>query len=288
MKFLITLCLLFPLQAMSATTLWQISKAGKTLYIGGTVHVLSPRDYPLPEEFNRAYKQAQKVVFETDLNGMNDPKMQAQWLQRLFYPEGQTLKTHLKPATYQTLTTYLHSVKLPVQSVAQFKPTLVMLTLMMNELQRLGMADSGVDLYFQHQAVADGKAIGQLETVEKQLAVLEKMADGREDEMILSTLNDIKQMPVLMGDLKKAWRTGDLNKLEAIGITPMRSEFPTLYQTVLVERNTGWLPKIEAFLATPETELILVGALHLVGKDGLLQRLQRLGYQVEAFRMPLN
>jgi uncharacterized protein YbaP (TraB family) len=283
MRILILLCLLLPLQAISATSLWRVSKEGKEVFIGGTVHVLSQHDYPLPPEFNAAYDKAQTVVFETDLNGMNDPKMQTQWLQRLVYSNGQTLKIHLKPATYKALADYMASIKMPIDSVAQFKPTLVMLTLMMSELQRLGMGDSGVDLFFNRKALAEGKPLGQLESVEKQLEVLENMAKGREDALILSTLSDIKQMPVMMTDLKNAWRTGNLSKLEEIGITPMRKEFPALFQSVLVERNRSWLPKIEAFLQTPETELILVGALHLAGKEGLILQLQQLGYKVEPF-----
>jgi hypothetical protein len=283
MRLFIVLCLLLPLSAFATTSLWRVSKDGQQLFLGGTVHVLSPKDYPLPAEFTVAYDQAQKLVFETDLNGMNDPKIQAQWLQKLVYGNGQSLKNHLKPVTYKALADYLAQANIPLETVAQFKPTLVMLTLMMAELQRLGMADSGVDLFFNRKAIADRKSLGQLETVEKQLEVLENMAKGREDELILSTLSDLKQLSTLMTDLKTAWRTGNINKLDEIGVTPMRKDFPALYQSVLVERNNSWLPQIEAFLKTPETELILVGSLHLAGQDGLLAKLQRLGYKIEPF-----
>lgn len=283
MRILIIVCLLLPLQAFAATSLWRVSKDGQEMFLGGTVHVLSAKDYPLPAEFTVAYDQAQKLVFETDLNGMNDPKIQAQWLQKLVYSNGQSLKSHLKPVAYKALTDYLAQANIPLETVAQFKPTLVMLTLMMAELQRLGMADSGVDLFFNRKAIADGKSLGQLETVENQLDVLENMAKGREDELILSTLSDLKQLSTLMTDLKTAWRTGNINKLDEIGVTPMRKDFPALYQAVLVERNNSWLPQIEAFLKTPETELILVGSLHLAGQDGLLAKLQRLGYKIEPF-----
>ncbi len=283
MRKIIALCLLLPLSAFATTSLWRVSKEGQQLFLGGTVHVLSAKDYPLPAEFDLAYRKAQKLVFETDLNGMNDPKIQTQWLQKLVYSKGDSLKNHLKPVTYKALTDYLTQANIPLETVAQFKPTLVMLTLMMTELQRLGMADSGVDVFFNRQAIADGKSLGQLESVEKQLEVLENMAKGREDELILSTLSDLKQLPTLMNDLKSAWRSGNINKLDEIGVMPMRKEFPALYQAVLVERNNSWLPQIEALLKTPETELILVGSLHLAGQDGLLAKLQRLGYKIEPF-----
>lgn len=284
MRILILLCLMMPMQAFSDTSLWKVSKNGSELYIGGTVHVLGKRDYPLPEEFNQAYQKSQMLVLETDLNGMNKPEIQALLQQKLVYSNGQSLKNHLKPATYQALVQYLKKRNLPpIASFQQFKPTLVMLTLMVAELQRLGLMETGVDAFFNQKALAEGKTLGQLETVEKQVQVLINMGEGHEDELIMSTLDDLEQLPSMMKDLKIAWRNGDLAQLETLGITPMQKDYPALYQLVLVERNMSWLPQIEAFFNTPETELILVGALHLVGTDGLLAQLRQRGYKVEAF-----
>jgi uncharacterized protein YbaP (TraB family) len=39
--------------------------------------------------------------------------------------------------------------------------------------------------------------------------------------------------------------------------------------------------KIEEFLTKGETYFIVVGAAHLVGKDGILERLKEKGYSVE-------
>lgn len=283
MRTLILFCLLIPLQAFSDTSLWRVSQGDAEVFIGGTVHVLSKSDYPLPEEFGRAYNKAQMLVLETDLNAMSKPEMQAQLLRRLVYSKGESLKNNLKSSTYKALEAYLQKLNMPIASVQQFKPTLVMLTLMMTELQRLGLADAGVDAFFNRQALADGKSLGQLESVSKQMDVLVNMGKGHEDELILNTLDDLNQLPGMMKNLKKAWRNGDLTQLEALGITSMRRDYPALYEMVLVERNLSWLPQIEAFLNTPETELILIGALHLAGKDGLLAQLRQRGYKVEPF-----
>jgi uncharacterized protein YbaP (TraB family) len=283
MRILILLCLIIPVQAISATSLWRVSKGDSELFIGGTVHVLGKGDYPLPKEFSQAYKKSQKLVLETDLNSMNKPEMQSQLLHGLMYSKGQSLKNNLKPATYNALQRYLNASNIPVNSVQQFKPALVMLTLVMTELQRLDLADAGVDAFFNQQALADGKPLGQLESMEKQLEMLENIGKGHEDELILSTLDDLKKLPREMNDLKAAWRSGDLAQLEALGITPLRKDYPALYQSVLVKRNASWLPQIEAFLQTPETELILIGALHLAGTEGVLAQLRQRGYKVTAF-----
>jgi uncharacterized protein YbaP (TraB family) len=40
------------------------------------------------------------------------------------------------------------------------------------------------------------------------------------------------------------------------------------------------MPKIKTMLKTKEVEYILVGALHLVGEEGILQQLKDAGYTV--------
>ena len=58
-------------------------------------------------------------------------------------------------------------------------------------------------------------------------------------------------------------------------------EFPELYQRLIVERNRAWLPKIESFLSQNENYLVVVGAGHLAGKNGLIEMLKAKSYTVE-------
>lgn len=283
MRFLILLCLLFSFQICAETSLWKVSKGDSELYLGGTIHVLSENDYPLPIEFSKAYKQSQLVVLETDLTAMSRPETQLQLVQRMIYPKGQLLKDNIKPETFSVLSDYLASRGLAIEMYQNFKPAMIVMTLLMTELQRLGLANAGVDHYFNHKALVDGKALAELETVEVQLDVLENLGKGQEDEMILSTIEEMKEMPSIMGQMKTAWRTGNMKSLEKIGISPMKLDYPELYRLLLVNRNKAWIPKIEALLLTPEVEFVLVGALHLVGEEGVIAQLRKLGYTVELF-----
>jgi hypothetical protein len=56
---------------------------------------------------------------------------------------------------------------------------------------------------------------------------------------------------------------------------------PEMYQRLLVERNRNWLPKLEALFNRRGRALVIVGAAHLVGPDGLLQTLKSKGYTIE-------
>jgi len=283
MQYLILLWLLVSFPAFAETSLWRVSKGDSELFIGGTIHVLSNGDYPLPIEFEQAYKQAKTIVFETDLIELAQPEIQQQFLQRLMYAEGKTLKDDVSEKTYKALVDYVVSTGLTIDALNQFKPPMVMITLLMAELQRLGMANTGVDNYFNHKAVEDGKTLDELESVQVQLDVIANMGKGHEDEMILSAIAETRELASIMEEMKAAWRKGDIKQLEKIGLSPMNADFPDLYRLLLVERNNSWIPKIEAFLATPATEFVLVGALHLVGYEGLISKLRRLGYKVEFY-----
>ena len=37
------------------SSVWKAQKDGNTVYLGGTIHVLSKGDYPLPDAFDQAY-----------------------------------------------------------------------------------------------------------------------------------------------------------------------------------------------------------------------------------------
>ena len=215
---------------------------------------------------------------------MQAPSFQRLMLEKSTYPDGVTLKDTLSKSTYQQLNHYLMSNGGDINSVVQFKPGMLSVLLTLNELQRLGQLGKGVDEFFDKKARADKKPRQFLETVEQQLDFLSSMGEGQEDELILYTLQDIRDLPATMTELKTSWRQGDNERLERGSLTPWIAQFPEIYQSLLVKRNKAWLPQIEAMLATKAVEYVLVGALHLVGDDGVLEGLRQQGYQVVKLR----
>ena len=161
------------------------------------------------------------------------------------------------------------------------KPGMVVMTLTLIELQRLGLIGTGVDEFFNLRAINDQKQIGQLETADEQLDFIAAMGNGQESELIAYTLRDIKKLPAYMQSMKDAWRKGDNRKLKEIALTSFLKDFPDVYNQLIVKRNKAWIPKIEAMLKTKDVEFVLVGALHLVGEEGVLAQLAARGYTVQ-------
>jgi len=275
--------IMFPNTLLAETSLWEISKGNRTLYLGGTIHMLKKEDYPLPSEYNKAFAMADKLVVETNIDATQTPAFGKKMTRLLSYDSNKTLKLALDNATFSQLSQYVSARGLFIESFMTFKPVMVVLTLSMMELARIGMTGMGVDEHFYRKAQSVNKPLAYFETAEQQLNFIVNMGAGNDNKLIQQTLAEISQMESIIQKMKSAWRTGNESKLAETTIVDMMRDYPELYQTILVQRNNNWMPTIENMLRDKGIELILVGALHLVGEDGLLQQLRLKGYQVKHF-----
>lgn len=266
--------------ALALAPVWMIEKDGARVFIGGTMHILTARDYPLPNAFETAYSQSGQVVFETDIAKMQDPAFQQYLLAEVSYRDGRKLGQVISADTYSELASFFGERGVPMASVDNFKPGMVATLMTIVELQRLGVNAVGVDAHFNERAQDDRKALGILESLEAQVAFIANMGIGQEDEMLSYNLADIKRFPELWQGMTEAWRRGDLAWLEQQIALPMQRDFPDVYQTMLVERNNAWIPQLEAMFTSAQVEFVLVGALHLAGKDSLLTKLGDKGYRI--------
>jgi len=268
--------------SFAASPVWKVSKGDKHLFLGGTFHLLAPSDHPLPSSFDKAFAEAAVVVFETSADELATAEFQQKMLTAFTQKSGQSLAQILSPSTHRRLTTYLAERGLSISVFSAFTPTGIALTITVMEYANMGMTqEAGVDKHYWTQAKKAGKKTDQFESADQQLSFLESLGKGKEDALISKTLKDISELPTTTEKFKRAWRSGDNDALEKIAIEPMLKEFPEIYHTLLTKRNNAWFPKIEQMLTTPEVELILVGALHLAGNDGLLKMLTDQGYTIE-------
>jgi hypothetical protein len=75
--FTLSTTLLFTLSFtlnLQAASVWKVTNDQHSLYIGGTIHVLTPDDYPLAKEYDLAYQASDKVIFETDMQVVSSPE----------------------------------------------------------------------------------------------------------------------------------------------------------------------------------------------------------------------
>lgn len=265
---------------LAETSVWKATKGGETVYLGGTVHLLRPSDFPLPQPYETAYQDSDVLYFETDIRGMSQFSTQARMMMELMYQDDRTLSSVLSRDVYEQLTNYADSVGLPIHMMDKFKPGLLVTTLQLIEFQQLGYTPEGVDAYFDARAMNDGKSVGKFETIDEQIGFLSRMGEGNENQFIELSLAEMQEIESSMEQMIASWREGDAETLADVFVDDMKEGYPGVYKELLLDRNNNWLPQLEALFANQGTEFVLVGAAHLVGEDGLLAQLTKKGYTV--------
>ena len=278
--------LLAALSLPAESSVWKISRGGRSLYLGGTCHFLRAADMPLPPEFDTAFADSKTICFETDIARLQSPDTQAALAAQALYTDGTTLDTVLSPEAWKATTGWCAKNHLPSAQLKTLKPWMLMMTITSMELQRYGFTVEGVDVQMQAKGAAAGKRFGELESVEQQIEFITHLGEGQESALIVATFADIGRVPTILAYIVAAWRTGDLTQIDKLMSDEMRAKFPGIYATLIVRRNKAWLPKIEAMLASEPREFVLVGAAHLAGKDGLLEALKKKGCTIEQVKAP--
>jgi uncharacterized protein YbaP (TraB family) len=271
-------------RAHSATnaqhSLWKVEGKRSTVYLAGSIHVLKAENYPLPPEFDKAYTNAAILAFETDMGAMEQMDTQMKLLSKAKLPDGDSLATQLSAATYAKFTNHLNSAGLPAMVFDQFKPSMAALTLQVLELQKLGFDPAyGLDKHFYDLGRKDGKTIEPLETIEFQMGLVTDFTKEEGELFMKITLEDIEKTKQEMGDMIKAWQNGNSDGLEKM-LNDATQKAPALFKRLLTDRNHRWLPKIQEWVQGDKSVLLVVGAGHLVGKEGVVELLRKQGLKV--------
>jgi uncharacterized protein YbaP (TraB family) len=280
--FLLPIAAQQPLPVAAATRhcLWRVEGHGKAVYLLGSVHFLKAEDYPLPAPIEAAFTNARIVAFETDIGAMQGPETQLQLLSKATLPQGQTLRDQLSPSLYTRFTNQLEQTGLPAAMVASLKPAVAAMALEAVELQKLGYdPEYGLDKHFYNRARKAGKQVVPLETVEFQIGLLTGLSKEEGELVVKTTLEEIDKTKTEVRELLKAWQTGDADALEKM-LNEASREAPAIFKRLVTDRNERWLPQIEAWLRDDSDVIVIVGAGHLVGKEGVVELLRKKGFKV--------
>lgn len=267
--------------ATAKSSLWKATKGDEVLYVQGSAHVLTADSYPLARAIEQAYSNSTALVLEVDMAEMTSPKTQQLIMGKAMLKQPDTLKTVLSPLTYDNLQGACDEAGLPMEAVEGFKPWFATMTLALLKMQQLGMdAQYGLDQHFYNRAVKEGKKVVGLETVDFQISLFDTLADQDPDAFVDRSLMDLKFIEEDVKTLLQAWKTGDINTLNNL-FKKSFDEYPGLYDKFVTDRNKTWSKKLSAMVKDQETYMVVVGAGHLPGEEGLLKLLEKKGFAVE-------
>jgi uncharacterized protein YbaP (TraB family) len=258
---------------------WSIKGAHNTVYLAGSVHAL-PKDHAeLPPQLERAYLASDAIVMEVDLDDL-DPFEAVKFVtSNGTLPPSQSLADIVGADKYANIIKVADSLGLPELAIQRLEPWAAAMVLTQFALMKSGFDPQlGIDMQIADRARTDGKPIDGLESVTDQLSIFDSRSMDEQSKFLVDAAKDVPKMHDDLERLIVAWRSADLRGLEREFLKE-RAQAPALYDQLLGARNRKWLPKIEALLDSDKNYLVLVGTLHFVGSDGLLELLAREGHK---------
>lgn len=262
--------------------LWKVSDGDNTLYLLGSFHLLKPNDYPLSADVDAAFEDAERLVFEVPPSELADPAVAGKMQSIATFADERRLSSVLPTTEREKLARLLGAERAAM--LEPFEPWFVNLSLLMGTSQAMGFRpDQGLDTHLMQRAAQAGKPTQGLETVDQQLAALDATPLHEQIAGMRQFLDDPHEVPRTLEKLHTAWRDADVEQLAAMSIDDMRTNTPESYRLINVQRNDAWVPQLKGMLDAEggQDALVVVGAMHLLGEDGIVEKLAAHGYAVE-------
>ena len=257
--------------------LWAVSKPGvQTNYLLGTIHSDDPRVTQIPAAVAQAFANSRSFTGELDMS--MDSLEQTQ--QAMLLPEGSQLKNILGQVRFKKCVKLMADYGVPDTVVNKMKPWAIALQLNMPK----PVSDRFLDLVLYQQAVARGMPVHALETIPEQIAVFDKLPVEQQIILLDEAIANYESTPALIDTLIDLYLARDLAGLQAVNEDQMQkgdlSLAAEIEQRLIVQRNHRMVDRMQVRLNEGKA-FIAVGALHLPGKEGILNLLEQQGYQVK-------
>ncbi len=260
---------------------WQVTSERATVYLMGSIHFADKSFYPLRSEIEVAFQRSDVLVVELDITKTDDRVYNQLLAQRGMYKNGGTIKDVLSEETWRQLRQRLRHLNVSYDSVKNYKPGVMVLTLSAIQVMQMGFDPTlGIDVYFLSKA--GQKKIIELESLEQQLNLFLDIPNG--ELLLKESLYSLDDADIMMAEMVRYWKTGDEKKMSKRLFEDALNDYPAfseIYDQLFYDRNASMTQKIEAMLKQPGSYFVVVGSGHLIGDKGIVSALRESGYGVE-------
>ncbi len=262
---------------------------GATLLLLGTIHLGPEQGWTLSPAVESGIATADQIALEVDLRLATEDAVSTLVAEVALLGPGQQISDVVAPETAKLLEEEdetLTRLGVPPGMRKRMKPWFMATVLGESIYAEVGLSSASAVEYHVLESLGARPLIG-LETFEEQLRIFDSLSPELQDLMLRETLLHLDEARTMVEELVHAWRTGDeaeLARLAREGIDEL-PELDGFYDIVLGDRNRNWVGQLSRLLDDREQAgdevLVAVGALHLVGRDSLVELLREAGYRVE-------
>ena len=258
--------------------LWSVKKAGQAnSFVFGTMHSDHPTVTNLPSPVKRAFNLADSFTAEMDM----DMGAMLQSQMKMMLPANQSLQNLVGQRNYKNSTRLMSAYGMPEVIVDRMKPWAIAVTLQIPKPNG-GLA---LDLMLYQQAKQKGLKLYGLETMDEQIGLFDNLPTKQQVTMLEQSIKDHPSMPAKIDTMRRLYLNRDIGGLMRFGQKEMQRAAPEMAEhmnkKMLVERNYRMVERMQPQLSAGNA-FIAVGALHLPGREGILQLLENQGYSLVA------
>lgn len=269
---------------------YKVSDDNSSVYVLGSIHVGRMNIYPLPTEIMSAYGKCDTVMFEIDFHTATDfdheiPRDKTEALVGTETVERAVAKIKEEyPSMKGIVQKTYPSFDMKNIEQAGFFTLQGLLTLAAYTKSAL-VADCGIDVAFLDYALRDKKNMIGAESAEEQYKLTYYDLPSEAYIDLLNEYIAVDDMAKQENALYEMWCSGDAAAIEQVELEPLRQASEDSWQHMLYEsflvRNQHMTDAVVQQLEKDETTFVVLGVAHIVGEEGIIHRLQELGYTVE-------
>ncbi|MCS4511458.1 TraB/GumN family protein [Xylophilus ampelinus] len=266
-------------QAQDRGFLWRVGKSGRAGYLYGTVHV-GRQAWAMPgPRLTRALLASQVLALELD---PLDPTVQRRMAALATRHAGEW-----PPGMQARMRAQAARVCLPDAVQATLHPAMVLTTIELYALRSQKLyAEYAQEYVLSGWARARSVPVVSLETPEAQMRALVGSPDQVDAQALEDGLEALEQgrSAGVARTLTGIWSTSDLPRLANYAVWCGCMDAPrgrAQVEALLDDRNPALADGIDRLQAEGKPWLVAVGALHMIGPQGLPALLQERGYTVE-------
>jgi uncharacterized protein YbaP (TraB family) len=269
---------------MDRALFWSIQKGGEPAgNLLGTIHSEDPRVLDFSESLLSNLKD--NGIFAMEL--VPDLPTLARLTEHMHYPPGHTLVSIIGENRFQRLEAALSAYKVPPEFISRMKPWAAMMTLSTPPPKTGFFMDMSLSL----RAAGSGLRVVGLETLEQQLSFLQEMPMAMQISLLDQAIAEYGQVVEAHDEMVDMYLQNDLPGLQVLSgeqLQQVGKEASDYFiEAGINARNHRMVESLLGHLAHDRV-FIAVGALHLPGKDGLINLLRRNGFVLTPLDMPLR
>lgn len=262
---------------------WVVKDFDSTLYLFGTVHLLSPDHSWMRDDLKDVFDKSGTIFFEADSSRDGQVKASVLTHKLGFYSSGERLSDRFDRYQLRLLEAAALSSDLPLAALENMKPWFAAEVITLATAEKEGLsAEISADEALKSRAARLRKNVQYLDTIESQIRASADQPDFVQNIMITDTLEGYNSIGDNLRRTADDWAVGRLNFLSQ-NVKESKSRSPELYQSLFTDRNIQWSKTLTRHMEGSGTSFAAIGIGHLLGEDSLIKHLKNSGYEVKRY-----